>query len=706
MRRRGLLVPAVVALLLTVGDRSALGRAARPEQRAGEALRDGRGPVSALASPALVLNPAPQESTAWVDVVALDGSGRQVRDLSPADLRVTIDGQPREILSLRYVFRGPGAEAARSAAPAGALALAEPPRVVLITADENSVMRGGEKAAAGTIWRVLDALAPADLVAFVTLPVPRDRAVLSTNRQPLREAVSRIAGLGVPPTPMARADEPRTDDPDLRVTDERLDERERERLGVERQQAVNERQPGLARDVGEAGAGDPDAEPRTSLQALARLLVDLRGIPGLKTIVYLWGGASAPGRRDPTHLDDPRRDLSAVVDAAAAARAVIHVVNSTRATGSDAELAAKDTGGTITKATGSGPELAKLGAVLAGGYLVEIESRAEDRDGHAHALDVATTRKGTTLLAARRWAARDDPLPVAGTTAEAGAEAGASATPPPVAPAVRFAGPTDPEMQAVIARVSDYLDSYIRDFSNVVIEEDYYQRIVTQGVSSASRPNARHLRSDLLLVRTASKEGWIPFRDVFEVNGTRVRDREDRLRKLFLEKPETAVTEGLRITQEGARYNIGRIYRTINLPTLPLVFLMPANLLSFRFERRGEESVEGLSTWRLDYQEVGHPTVVRQSDTNRDLPSSGSLWVDPLTGRIVKTVVRAGDDAFRMEATVVYRPNDALGIWTPMEMKENYRMINGTETIVGTATYRNFRRFQVTTLEIIKDQGS
>jgi hypothetical protein len=672
MRGWGLVIASTVALLLIPGGRSVFSRQ----------------PAAAVT--------AQEDSTAWIDVVALDSSGRQVRDLSPSDVTVRIDGQARKILSLRYVFRGPGAEAARISAPAATPAAADPSRLILIAIDENSILRGGEKAVASAVWRVLDTLAPADRVALVTLPSPRERAVLSTDREILRAAVSRIAGRGVPRTPMALADEQRADDPDLRVTDEEQAVRERELDGREGRQGLPERQPGFARDAPVAETAD--VGPRTSLQALARLLQDLRDVPGPKTVLYLYAGAAAPDQPDQARLEDAARDLPAAVEAAAGARVTVHVINTTRVGGSDAERVARDTGGTLAKSAAAGSDLARLGAVLSGNWLVEIESRPEDRNA-ARALEVAATRKGVTLLTARRWTARDDPIPVA--------EA-APASPPPApvpgaAPSVRAsARPVDPELQPTLARVAAYLESYLRDFSSVVVEEDYHQRIVS-GTALAGRPTFRRLKSDLLLVQTASTEGWTPFRDVFEVNGTPVRDREDRLRKLFLEKPETAMVEALRISQEGARYNIGRIYRTINVPTLALVFLTPARVSSFRFERRDEEVVEGIRAWRLDFEEVGRPTVVRQADTGRDLPSSGSLWVDPLTGRIVKTIVRNGDEAFRVESTVVYRPNDALGLWAPAEMREIYRMVNGTETIMGSATYSRFRRFQVTTAESIRN---
>jgi hypothetical protein len=641
-------------------------------------------------------------ATAFVDAVAFDASGRQATDLTVVDLRVSIDGQPRQIVSLRYVFRGPGAEsAARSAALAtGSAPLSEPSRTVLIAVDENSIVRGGEKAVVREVWRTLDGLASADRVALVALPLPHEQGVLSTSRGPVAEAVTRLAGRGAPPGQPARADDRRPDEADTRFSDE--EERERREATGEREQTLGERQPGLAREQLAAGVEgqEPGGLPRTSLQALARLLQDMRSIPGQKTIVYLWAGAEAPAA-DPKREGDPRLDRAAVLDAAAAARAVIHFVNAARAgrasSRTEFERVAQDAGGIVARATASGPDLSRLSAALSGAYLVEIETRADDRDSRPHTLEVGSLRKGLTILAARRWVARDDPLPI-----PAGPAAGAPGPGVPTrAPttAARSRVPPDPELQAVLGRVSEYLDGFLRDFSNVVAEEDYRQRVM--GVTN-TLVRAQHLRSDLLIVRTSDAEGWIPFRDVFEVNDVPVRDREDRLRKLFLEKPDTAIAEGLRITQEGARYNIGRVYRTINLPTLPLVFLMPANLPSFQFERRGEETVEGLRAWRIDYREVGRPTVVRQRDTGRNMPSTGSLWIDPLTGRIVRTLVSAGDEAFTMQTTVTYRRSEALGIWAPAEMRETYRMMNGAETIVGVATYSHFRRFQVSTQESIK----
>jgi hypothetical protein len=282
----------------------------------------------------------------------------------------------------------------------------------------------------------------------------------------------------------------------------------------------------------------------------------------------------------------------------------------------------------------------------------------------------------------------------------------APSEPPPSANTHPGAGtgtvPPRLDLQAVLERAGEYLNAYLDGFSAVVAEEVYEQRVVDISASgNRRRPTAsRQLRSDLLLVRLPGESGWTPFRDVFEVNGRSVRDRDDRLRKLFIEMPPDAMTTARRILDESARYNIGSVYRNINQPLLALMLLLPENLPHLRFAERGQEDVEGILARRVDYEEFGHPTLVRQAGSDRDMPSSGTLWIDPRTGRIVKTTLATSDGLFRMETSVTYRPSETLGLWAPAEMSETY--FASTERIHGTATYQNFRRFQVKTEMTVK----
>jgi hypothetical protein len=115
-------------------------------------------------------------------------------------------------------------------------------------------------------------------------------------------------------------------------------------------------------------------------------------------------------------------------------------------------------------------------------------------------------------------------------------------------------------LEDVIQRAVAATASFERTFAAVVADEHLVQRDQRGMGRSLSR---REMRSDLLLVRVPGQDGWLPFRDVYEVDGRAVRNRTERLQKLFVDAPQTAVGAGTQITNESSRYNIGRVIRTI-----------------------------------------------------------------------------------------------------------------------------------------------
>jgi hypothetical protein len=434
------------------------------------------------------------------------------------------------------------------------------------------------------------------------------------------------------------------------------------------------------------------------MRTLSVLLQELAKVPGQKFVVYLTGADDVSQPRDgAVRFED-------LIEAAARARVALHVLRVPASDGlaSDASLEqlARETGGTLTTLRPKKDDLGSLVASLSGGYLVELDGTSLARRDRPVSLSVQTTRRSTRLAVASRWSRRDDPIP------------DPALPPAPVEPA-RPDGPSTPprghtkleptdhpahdsELDAVVARVARYVDTYLEELGSVVAEESYMQ-IVRLGARAAT---TRRTRADLLLLRSPS--GWQPFRDVFEVDGRPVRDREDRLRKLFLENPGEALKEGRRISDESTRHNIGSAYRTINMPTLTLAFFQAKSTAGFRFQRHGTDKVDGVTVWRVDYKEVASPTQIAHSATGADMPSSGSIWVEPASGRIVKTLLRNGDDGGVAEIVVKYRPNDTLGLWTPAQMQENYSMPSGRrETISTEANYSGFRRFQVNTDEAV-----
>ena len=87
---------------------------------------------------------ATSQPTIFIDASVTDGSGRPVTTLRPEELRVSVDGQLRKVVSLRYVCRGPGADVAAAlvARTTNGAAAAERARLLLLLADENAIARG------------------------------------------------------------------------------------------------------------------------------------------------------------------------------------------------------------------------------------------------------------------------------------------------------------------------------------------------------------------------------------------------------------------------------------------------------------------------------------------------------------------------------------------------------------------------------------
>jgi hypothetical protein len=259
----------------------------------------------------------------------------------------------------------------------------------------------------------------------------------------------------------------------------------------------------------------------------------------------------------------------------------------------------------------------------------------------------------------------------------------------------------------VLRRTGQYVSSCAEQLAAVVGQEEYVQTVAEQvnGSGNAARPAAGSSRtqvllSDFALIAVAGNaSGWEGFRDVFEVNGTSVRDRKDRLERLFAESPATALRQARTIADESARYNIGPIARNFNVPTAVLFFMHPSNQPRFKFTKIGEAEVNHRRCWIVAFAERWRPTLIR-TPANKDVPAKGRAWIEPGSGTVLLTELRI--DGFlpstrESSATLAvdYGLDERLGVWVPTEMREQYRFVKGdtVSTTIGVAKYSNFRRF-------------
>lgn len=254
------------------------------------------------------------------------------------------------------------------------------------------------------------------------------------------------------------------------------------------------------------------------------------------------------------------------------------------------------------------------------------------------------------------------------------------------------------EISGLVDRAAAYVDEFQRRFGSMVTEERYEQSVQEAlPLGSRARPQFERvtLVSDFLLVQLPG-EGWTPFRDVFERNGTKLRDREERLTRLFLEgASRSSFEQAGQIMRESARYNIGSIERTINLPTLPLLYVTPAHRDRFTFELVKRDPEEGTI---VEFREVRGPTYISTRD-GKDMPSAGRYWIDEATGAVRRTELDVEDPSVEAHIKVTYRFDDGLKVWVPVRMDERYRNRLTTSDVRGVATYSRFRKFQVSTSE-------
>lgn len=277
------------------------------------------------------------------------------------------------------------------------------------------------------------------------------------------------------------------------------------------------------------------------------------------------------------------------------------------------------------------------------------------------------------------------------------------------------------DLAVVLKRMQAYVVDYERRLTGVVAEEHYDQRVesgrpgsgivtgrVRERAGSVQGPTTRSLVSDFLMTRWPGEAAWFGFRDVVMVDGTPVRNREERLLKLFTQNPNDVLARADLIAAESARYNIGAVERNINVPTQVLDFLHPRYSSRFSFRKVGEDSHDRTTLWRIAYEERGEPYLIR-TPAGRGIRATGVISLDTATGAVLQTQLdfstTEARQLLRTRITVVYGHDETIGFLVPIELRESHEQsdpgsgFSGVVRLSGRARYVNFRRFRAETHE-------
>ena len=255
----------------------------------------------------------------------------------------------------------------------------------------------------------------------------------------------------------------------------------------------------------------------------------------------------------------------------------------------------------------------------------------------------------------------------------------------------------EPTLEVVLGRMHAYLKDYAKQLPAMIATERYQQRF-----GSGMRKSQRLLMSDYGLIQVQGDSEWLGFREVLSVDGKPVTDSARRLAELLAKPSVQALQQARLIAEESARYNIGPVVRTINDPALVLELLDGRQSPRMRFSHNGENTINGVRTWVLRYQELGNPTIIRTRD-RKDVPARGRAWVEPETGRILRAEASV-EPGLGVTGTidVTFEFDERMGFAVPSKMSERYTNRNLVAVSSGEATYSNYRRFTVDTEENIQ----
>lgn len=262
-----------------------------------------------------------------------------------------------------------------------------------------------------------------------------------------------------------------------------------------------------------------------------------------------------------------------------------------------------------------------------------------------------------------------------------------------------------PDVTALLRSVAAYLTQYEQRISAVVAQEDYVQQYVATPLSSPTGQMlraSRTLQSDVLVL-TDPNAGWVTFRDVYQVDGRPVRDRDQRLAGLFATPAVDARQQARAITDESARFNLNipgvLVNRSVNVPMAALLFFRGDYQARSKFRIERVETVQGRQAAVVAFEEQAMPRLIR-SPTN--VAMQGTATIEIATGQVLRTSLTfnlAGPyGSTTAVIDVVYTVEPKLQLLLPSRMDERYTAIqNGLSSgiLSGRARYSRFRQFAV-----------
>jgi len=254
-----------------------------------------------------------------------------------------------------------------------------------------------------------------------------------------------------------------------------------------------------------------------------------------------------------------------------------------------------------------------------------------------------------------------------------------------------------PDLAPVLERATAYVSQYEAELGNLIGAEEYVQNSVWLDGSNppkVMRRAQRRTSSDFLIIQVGSE--WAALRKVNRVDGIKVKETVPSFEDAFDASPQANAKRLEDMKHDSTEHNLGDVRREINLPTFALRLLRPSEIGRFTFERAGTARVDGIQTWRIKFREESGRSLVSGAK-GEPLYSTGSVWIEPETGRVLQTELEVVNPYSGVRLTgrivVTYGKAKNIDLLVPTSMIERYE--SPYHTIDCRADYSRFRPFEV-----------
>ena len=356
-----------------------------------------------------------------LDVSVVDGSGKPITDLKPADFTVRIDGNSRRVTTAEWVpLAKPAGDAPAVPVPDGFSTNenAVGGRLIVIVVDEPNIRVGGAMAIAKAANGFIDRLSTSDRIAVASLGTGGPATVFTADRARVKAAIGRMVGQkhagrdgGILEYNVSLTEAMAIDRGDS-MTLQMVRDRECDPAIVGREPYAQMICRTNVELQAKTQALDSKMEGDQTIVGLRALFTGLRSIEGPKTMILIsegfvlsdqaltieLGALAAAARTSiyALHLDKPLFDATTL-------KPPVDVFGDRETQSAGLETLAGAARGALFNVMGTGTALfERIEAELSGYYLLGVESDPKDRDGKPHPIRVDVPRRGAIVRSRRQ----------------------------------------------------------------------------------------------------------------------------------------------------------------------------------------------------------------------------------------------------------------------------------------------------------------